>query len=389
MINPTLNPAILLAPVESGYVAYDPVRDRLHHLNPIAALIAELCDGTRTRDAIEALVAPLLSEGAEGEIERWLDLAAREHLVIEGTDGEPAPRELTAPELSRLAERLRSHGKVQTAFLCRQRAVELAPDDAEAWCQFGDIAHIAGRRADARIAYERYLEMRPDDAEIRHIVSALRDEPPPPRVPDSCILQLYQRFSAFYESNMVDELGYEGPERLEEVLGPELGDASGLDILELGCGSGLAGVLLRPRAATLTGIDLSPEMIGLAQARNLYDRLDVAEITDWLARAGSEAARYDLVVACDTMIYFGDLAPVARAVAAILKPGGRFVFTVERGDRAPFRLSDSGRYMHHPAHMETTAEASGLSLTRLKEGFLRSEYGVEVTGLCAALRKQG
>ena len=41
MDNPALNPAILLSPVENGYVAYDPVSDRLHELNPVAAVIAE------------------------------------------------------------------------------------------------------------------------------------------------------------------------------------------------------------------------------------------------------------------------------------------------------------------------------------------------------------
>src|SRR5216683_3063542 len=48
MLNPIINPVILLSPVENGYVAYDPVADRIHHLNPIAALLAELCDGSRT-----------------------------------------------------------------------------------------------------------------------------------------------------------------------------------------------------------------------------------------------------------------------------------------------------------------------------------------------------
>jgi predicted TPR repeat methyltransferase len=387
MANPTLNPAILLAPVEGGYVAYDPVHDRLHQLNPVAALIAELCDGTRTREAIHALTAPLLPESAEAEIGRWLDKAAAEQLVLEIGARDSPPRELTSAELARLADRLRNHGKIQTAFLCRRRAAELAPDDPAAWEAFGDIAHIAGRRQDARIAYERYLELRPEDAEIRHVLGALRDEAPPPRVPDVCIEQLYRRFSAFYEANMVDELGYEGPERLEEILGPELGEATGLAICDLGCGSGLAGTVLRLRAAHLTGIDLSPEMIALAEARKLYDRLEVAEITGWLARAAREGLRFDLVVACDTLIYFGDLTPVARSVSAILNPGGLFAFTAERGDYAPFQLSDSGRYTHHTSHVDAVAAAAGLTVARRTEGFLRTEYGVDVTALCAALCK--
>ena len=52
--------------------------------------------------------------------------------------------------------------------------------------------------------------------------------------------------------------------------------------------------MIKPRAAELVGVDLSPEMIELARARNIYDRLEVAEITAWLdqgdARSTSSSA---------------------------------------------------------------------------------------------------
>ena len=69
---------------------------------------------------------------------------------------------------------------------------------------------------------------------------------------------------------MVDTLDYRGPERIAELVSAVMGDRRGLDILELGCGTGLCGIHLRPRAARLVGIDLSPEMVGLrARARAL------------------------------------------------------------------------------------------------------------------------
>jgi len=42
----------------------------------------------------------------------------------------------------------------------------------------------------------------------------------------------------------------------------------GLRILDLGCGTGLAGVVFKSRAARLDGIDLSPAMIERARARH-------------------------------------------------------------------------------------------------------------------------
>jgi len=246
-----------------------------------------------------------------------------------------------------------------------------------------ELAHIVGQRDQARLGYEKYLENNPDDAEVRHILTALRDEAPPGRVPDQCIQQLYKKFSAFYENNMVETLSYEGPQHLGEVLSPILGERSDLRILDLGCGTGLSGMMLKRWADDLTGVDLSPEMVEKARARNIYDRLAVAEITGWLAQDGNS---YDLIVACDTLIYFGDLEPVMSAVKMRLKPKGLFAFSVERGDR-DFRLTDSGRYIHTKDHIAAASLRAGLGLLRVEEDFLRMEYGREVTGLYTVLVK--
>ncbi len=53
-------------------------------------------------------------------------------------------------ELHTLAKRLREMGKVQTAFVCGKRAVELKPDDWSAWYDLGEIAQCVGRRDEAR-----------------------------------------------------------------------------------------------------------------------------------------------------------------------------------------------------------------------------------------------
>jgi predicted TPR repeat methyltransferase len=381
---PTLKPAVLLSPVESGYVAYDPTSDQLHELNPLAALIAELCDGTNSVEQIREIVGPLLPEGKTSEVDRWIEDAQKAGLLISGISGNASHTELSVEELSKLAVRLRENGKIQTAFLCQQRAAELAGDDAQKWSYLGDLAHILGRRQDARTAYEKYIELRPDDAEVQHLLVALRDGPPPPRVPDECIQHLYRRFSSFFESNLCDQLGYEGPERIQGTISSVLGDRDHLTVLDLGCGSGLAGARLKPRAARMVGIDLSPEMLDLARARNIYDRLDFAEITDWLERSPDH---FDLIVACDSFIYFGDLRQVVVPAARLLAPDGAFAFTLERGDRYPFHLSDSGRYTHHPNHVREVAAEAGLIVVRLDEAYLRMEYGAEVIGLFVALTR--
>jgi predicted TPR repeat methyltransferase len=60
---------------------------------------------------------------------------------------------------------------------------------------------------------------------------------------------------------------------------------------------------------------------------------------------------------------------------------------MERGERFPFQLTDTGRYAHHPDHVREAAAAAGLTVAYLDEAFLRMEYGVPVTGLFAVLKK--
>jgi predicted TPR repeat methyltransferase len=385
MDNPALNPSVRLSPVENGYLAYDPVADRLHELNPVAALIVELCDGSRTVEEVRELVKPALPEGAAEEVDRWIEEGIKVGLFTQGSHSTDR-QELSAEELTKLAKRLRRSGQIQTAYLCQRRATELIPSNSHAWGVLGELAHILGRRDQTRAAYEKYLELEPDDEETKLLLVALRDEPPPPRAPDECIQQLYQRFSSFYEFNVCEELSYEGPQRLYELIKAVLGDRQGLVAVDLGCGSGLAGSQMRSLAARMTGVDLSPEMIDLARARNIYDQLEVAEITRWLA---GNNGHFDLIVACDCLIYFGDLRQVVIPSAKKLERDSVLAFTVECGDQYPFRLTDSGRYTHHAQHIREVAAEAGLHVARLEEAFLRMEYGAEVTGLFAVLKNEG
>jgi predicted TPR repeat methyltransferase len=274
---------------------------------------------------------------------------------------------------------------VLAAFVCQHHAAAQLADDAEEWATLGDLAHIIGRREDARDAYEEYLKLAPGDAEVEHILVSLRGEAPPPRAPDDCIVQLYARFAEFYERNMRQDLEYRGPEALGDALQRALGTSGALDVLELGCGTGLAAAILRTYARRLVGIDLSPDMAEQASATGLYDAVEVAEITDWLTRRSERD--FDLIAACDTLIYFGDLRQVLVPAAMRLREGGTFAFTVEHGEDEPYKLTDSGRYVHSQGHIAEAAVDAGLRIVSIDSTVLRYEYGAAVEGLVVVSRR--
>lgn len=379
------DPALAILGVEDDYLVYSLITGKLHRLNSAAALLFELCDGKRSVDAICQLVTDA-GEQDPAPLQAWLELASKQQLLTDRQQ-DPSSAAPGAEVFAQKSSRLRDTGEVLAAYVCQHQATQFAPDDTGHWLELGELAHILGRRSEARAAYERVVQLSPENAEARHILRALNDETPPDRAPDDCILQLYARFSGFYEQNMVEDLGYEAPQRIAEILQRFYGDSDSLKVLELGCGTGLAGTVLRKYAAHLTGIDLSPDMVEHCRKTGLYDELLVAEITGYLANQLASAEQYQLIAACDTLIYFGDLSQVLGPSFQLLAPGGRLLFTVEKGTREPFNLTDSGRYAHTISHVRAAAAAAGFTVLALDECFLRYEYGEAVTGLGVMLER--
>jgi len=327
-------------------------------------------------EEIKRMVAPLLPDNRGAAVDRCIEQGLASGLFTTVADEGPVIDRVD------LVKRLRAEGKIEAAYICQYDSAEREPDNPNNLVILGELARILGRRAEARSAYERYLEIRPDDAEIRHLLIALRDEVAPLRAANDAIEHLYARFASFYESNMLGELDYQAPARVSGLNAELMGERHDLEALDLGCGSGLAGAEVRPRCSRLIGVDLSPHMLERARERAIYDALECAEVTAWITRCRDA---FDLILACDSLIYFGDLSPVIRPAKSLLKPDGLFIFTLERGEHRPFRLSDSGRYTHHPSYIRQVAAEAGFRVVHMEPGFLRMEYGEEVIGLIVAL----
>ncbi len=211
-----------------------------------------------------------------------------------------------------------------------------------------------GRLDAARAVGRVLLARKPDSATLRYLMAVLGGANPD-RCPDDYLIEHFDAFAETFDTQLVEVLGYRVPERLCRAIGaliPAMGQCATAD---LGCGTGLAGPLLRPFARHLTGIDLAPRMLEKAGARGVYDDLVQAEAVSWLA---ARRADLDLVLAADVLIYIGDLAPLFAAAAGALRPGGLFAVSIEtiadrRGD--DYRALPSGRFAHAPSHVAALA----------------------------------
>lgn len=87
---------------------------------------------------------------------------------------------------------------------------------------------------------------------------------------------LYDDWSASYEAE-VSQNGYATPGRCAEALARIASDMTA-PILDFGCGTGLSGLALKLAGfRVIDGVDISPEMLAQAKAKNLYRSLSVIE----------------------------------------------------------------------------------------------------------------
>lgn len=253
---------------------------------------------------------------------------------------------------------------------------------AEAY-EAGLAAERAGRRAEAIAAFERALALDPrDPGGVAIRLAVLGAGEAPAAAPPAYVATLFDQTAERFEEILVGGLGYDVPAMLEGLL-----DRAGAGrlgrLLDLGCGTGLVAEHLAGRAAHLTGVDLSEEMVARAWDKGLYDALYVAEAVAFLE--GWDEAPLDLIVAADVLPYLGDLDPLLAAVARCLAPGGLFAASTEAlegvaPDGRGWALGAKHRYAHAPGHLADRLAAHGMTLVEMTPIIVREEDGAGVPG---------
>jgi len=132
---------------------------------------------------------------------------------------------------------------------------------------------------------------------------------------------------------------------LDPALLRELGDVTGLRILDLGCGEGRFSRILAQRGATTVGLD--PIQALLTHARNAGSKHEA------YVRGSGDAlpfadATFDAVIAYLSLIDITDFRAAIRESARVLRPGGRLfaanIASVAGGEHV---VDDAGHFLRY------------------------------------------
>ena len=256
-----------------------------------------------------------------------------------------------------------------------------AASTAAAWALRGGVLKDLGRHIEAAAALRSAIAHGADPALQGYLLASIEGHAAPPQPPPGYVQALFDGYAADFDQHLVGRLGYQAPQMLVSHLAAQLqlqGRRLGT-VLDLGCGTGLCGPLLRPWAQHLVGVDLSSGMLQRAQERGCYDELLLADAAQHLQlRAGP----VDAIVAADVFIYIGDLQAVFAGVRRVLSPGGWLALSAEEApDAVDFELRPSSRYAQSERYLRALAAANGLLLQHQQRGPLRQDQGSDVMGL--------
>ncbi|MDD5250924.1 MAG: tetratricopeptide repeat protein [Rhodocyclaceae bacterium] len=271
-------------------------------------------------------------------------------------------------------------GRLDAAAASFRAAISLAPAHVPAHYNLALLHKRQCSDAAAAAGLAEVLRLQPELETARHLLAALTGAATE-RAPATYVAATFDAAAERFDEHLVKELGYDAPQQLLAMLAalPQLPPRP-WDVLDLGCGTGLAGVALAAHARRVVGVDLSANMLARARARGLYARLEQAEMCAMMA--AEPAAAYDVIVAADVLIYTGRLDELAREVRRLLRPGGCFAFSVESledariaGGDGEYRLLPSGRYAHADSYLRRLARANDMRIRASVSAPIRHEAG--------------
>ncbi len=386
------------AAAEAGYRAYlkefpnDP--SGLHFLGLLRT------HQGRNEEAVKLMVAALEIDPAY--VDAWSNLGVAYYQERDFERAEFCARKAIeidpgfANAWANLGMTLRARNACEEALVAWGRALDLQPAMRNIAIAYGHLLYRLNRLPEALEFYGRWQASAPDDPIPRHMLAAMGGAETPDRASDGFVRATFDDFAESFDRNL-EELGYRAPQLLFDAVTQSgaLARQQDNEVLDIGCGTGLCGALLRPISRRLVGVDLSPNMLSKAAARAVYDQLNCGELTEWLGRCGQQ---FDLAVAGDVLCYFGDLSAAFVNVRSVLKRGGLFACSLEAlpdtsvaagGDRAPFLLRPHGRYQHDRRYVEASLAAAGMEIVSVSMQTLRYERRDPVPGLVLVATRSG
>jgi len=268
-----------------------------------------------------------------------------------------------------------------------RRAIQISPRHAQAHANLGYLLHSIGKHEEALVSMKTAARILPDDPQVQHMLASIGGTETPATASPDYVRQTFDNYASRFDQHLTSKLHYKIPELLLSCfleIFPQ--PSTNLNILDLGCGTGLCGQLLKPYATRLIGVDLSPKMLEEATKKGVYDVLVTADIQDYL---NATTDIFDAIFAADVFVYIGNLERIFSECSTHLPMNGLFAFSVEDEPDIgkTYILRPTGRYAHSRNYIETLCRVANFRVIIARTEVLRLQDEKPVNGCLFILKK--
>lgn len=259
--------------------------------------------------------------------------------------------------------------------------------DAHHFASLNNLAVIHMRLDEHRLAIdylERAVKANPKDPVSQFMLEAFKGSPKAAANCPAYVKQLFDNYALNYESHLNATLKNTLPQHCARLL-HQLECFSIKSALDLGCGTGLSGIILRELCQDLTGVDIAPKMIEQARLKGIYDLLVSDELLVYLRNLQK---KFQLMLATDVLPYFGELDELFKLIKEHLSSDGLFVFSTEIHHDAPWHLQTNARFAHQPEYIQKLCQELNFKILSQNSVIARQEAHHDLQVMLYAVKNQ-
>jgi predicted TPR repeat methyltransferase len=269
-----------------------------------------------------------------------------------------------------------------------EKALATEPENVEALLVSASLNYDLGHVERARSLIERAHALNGDDERVAFEFTRI-NERGVTQLPLSRVQGLFDEYAERFDTHLVGTLKYSTPQFVAKKIRERYPDLR-LNLLDLGCGTGLLGVYLGRIEGYFVGVDLSQKMVQQAARHDIYSRFHIVEMIEALTATAEQ--EYEVITACDVVVYLADLTAFVTESHRVLRAGGALIFSCESaGQGEPNSvLRSSMRYAHQAGWAESLCRNAGFGDVVIESVVTRYENDQPVNGfVVTAIKASG
>jgi len=343
------------------------------------------------KNALDAANAGLRVEPNEIDFLNFITEAKIELKELDNAESAANTALLTSPNdvnaLINMGNVIQKRHQYKEAITWYKKALEIDTDNASIYHNLGVSYFKLDEKDQSANEFRKALELNPNLSVSKHMLAVALGENEA-RADNDYVTDLFDEYAHRYDEHQKD-LKYRVPEHVNNAVQQLYSENKLIEkvsVLDLGCGTGLCAPHLKDISSSLIGVDLSPDMVDIADKLGLYSELVVGDMSECM---NDRPNAFGLAVAGDVFVYIGDLDQEFKAARIALKEGAFFVFTVQVNDAADeYELTDTGRYNHADNYIKTLIDSYGFIQEFSKDIISRVDYGVPVNSRIYVLQNK-